>query len=239
MLLVVMYHRIGSGKHTNSKEMMQTHLEFLKKRYPIVLPGDPLPKRKIAVCLTFDDAYFDFYHYVFPILKKLKIRSLLGVPAQYILDQTILSPEKRLSVPYTMAMQDGFFDHKAPFCTWEELKEMVLSGFVEIASHSYMHCNLTFDFVNLNQEVIISKKIIEDNLSQPVTSFIYPFGKYNPDVHKYVAKHYPYAFRIGSAINWGWGNGKKPLNRIVGDQMLGYSTLFKFSNLAKYILKRL
>jgi len=239
MLLAIMYHRVGVGKHANSEEMLRSHLSYLKEHYEIVLPGDPLPKRKLSVCLTFDDASFDFYHFAYPMLKELKIRALLGVPARYILDSTTLPPEERLSVPYTMAMQDGFFDQKAPLCTWEELNEMVQSGLVEVASHSYMHCNLTFDFVDLNREVVTSKQIIESNLSQPVSSFIYPFGRMNLGLHEYVAEHYPYAFKIGSAVNWGWGNGKKPISRIIGDQMAGHAALLSFGNLAKYTLKAL
>ena len=239
MLLAFMYHRIGTGKHANSEEMLRAHLAFLKERYTIVLPGDPLQKGKLSICLTFDDASFDFYRYVFPMLKELNIRALLGIPARYILDSTALCPEERLSVPYTLAMQDGFFDRKAPFCTWEELNEMVRSGHVEAASHSFMHCNLTFDFVDLNREVVASKHIIETNLSQPVSSFIYPFGRMNLGLHEYVAQYYPYAFRIGSSLNWGWGNGKKPISRVIGDQMKGHASLLSFSNLAKYALKGL
>ena len=29
---------------------------------------------------AFDDGFYDFYHYVFPILKKLKIKALLAIP---------------------------------------------------------------------------------------------------------------------------------------------------------------
>lgn len=239
MLLAFMYHRVGGGKHANSEEMLRAHLLFLKERYAIVLPGDPLSKWKLSVCLTFDDASFDFYHVVFPILKELNIRALLGVPARYILDTSKLEPQERLNVPYTLAMQDGFFDQKAPFCTWEELEEMVQSGHVEVASHSYMHCNLTFNFVDLNREVVTSKRIIETNLSQPVSAFIYPFGRMNLALQEYVSEHYPYTFRIGSSLNWGWGNGKKPISRVIGDQMKGYASLLSYTNLTKYTLKGL
>lgn len=232
-----MYHRVGHGKHANSEQMLKEHLKFLKERFEIVLPGDPLSKRKLSICLTFDDASFDFYHFVFPMLKELKIRTVLGVPTRYILDSTKLAAEERLSVPYTMAMQDGFFDQKVPFCTWEELNEMVKSGLVEVASHSHMHCNLTFDFVDLNREVANSKQIIETNLCQPVSTFIYPFGRTNAGLHEYMAEHYPYAFRIGSALNAGWGKGNKPLSRIPCDQMKNYAEPLSYARLAKYAIK--
>ncbi len=203
----------------------------LKKNHPIVLPGDPLPKGKLSLCLTFDNAWYDFYHFIFPVLKKLEIRAVLGVPTRYILDSTDLPPEERLNIPSTLAMQDGFFDQKAPFCTWKELKEMVQSGFVEVASQSHMHCNLTFNFVDLDREVVKSKNILETNLRQPINTFIYPFGKENVGLHEYVAQYYPYAFRMGTALNTGWGNGKRPLNRVVYNPStpLSYFNLFKYS----------
>lgn len=239
MLLALMYHRVGTGKHANSEEMLRAHLTHLAKTHPIVLPGDPLPKRQLSVCLTFDDASYDFYHTIYPILQELNIRALLGVPARYILESTTVDSKERLSVPYTMAMQDGFFDQKAPFCTWEELNEMVKSGHVEVASHSYMHCNLTFDFVDLQREVVLSKQIIEERLHQPVSSFIYPFGRANVAVQEFVAEHYPYAFRIGSALNFGWGTGKKALSRVIADHMPTPTSLLSTFNRMKYTTKAL
>lgn len=243
MLLTLMYHRAELGpridKYANSRDMLRAHFLFLKEHYPMVLPADPLQKRKLSVCLTFDDATFDFYYYIFPLLKELGIRVLLGVPASYILDSTTLSAEERLSVPYSLMMQEGFYNKKAPFCTWKELQEMVASGLVEMASHSYSHCNLTFNFVDLNREVVLSKEIIENKLAQPVSSFIYPFGKTTLALHEYVAQHYPYAFRIGSALNFGWGNSKKPLNRISADNLSHSASPLSFVRLSQAFLKAL
>jgi len=236
-----MYHRAEKGpridKYANSQEMLYEHFLFLREHYSIVLPGDPLPKKKLSVCLTFDDATFDFYHYIFPVLKELKIRVLLGITARYILDFTYLQAEERLSVPYSLMMQDGFYDRKVPFCTWQELEEMVCSGLVEVASHSYSHCNLTFNFVDLNREIVHSKEMIESKLGTPVSSFIYPFGKMTLALHAYVARHYPYAFRIGSALNFGWGRGEKPLSRISADNLSHSAAPLSFFNLTKAFAK--
>lgn len=219
MLLAFMYHHVGKGKHANTESMFQAHLRFLKERYPIVLPGDPLHPRRLSLMLSFDDASYSFYHSIFPLLKAWGIRALLAVPVRYVVDTTECAPEARLAVPYALAMQDGIFDTQAPLCTWKELQEMVDSGYVEVASHSYMHSNLTFPFVSLEREVVLSKEILESRLSQPVRAFVYPFGRTTPAVQEYVSQHYPYTFRIGSALNYGWGKGKVPLRRVPGDQM--------------------
>ncbi len=237
MLLAAMYHRVGEGKHSNTLDMLEAHLTYLKERYPILLPGDPLPKRRLSICLTFDDALFDFYHYTFPLLKKLGLRALLGVPTYYVIEKSTLSAEERLAVPYTLAMQEGIFETRAPLCTWEELQEIVDSGLVEVASHSHLHCNLTFDFVDLEREAVLSKKILEERLGQVVNTFIYPFGRFNQRVHQVIQKHYPYAFRIGSGLNWGWGDGKKPLQRVIGDHLTHPGALNSIRNLIKGAFK--
>jgi peptidoglycan/xylan/chitin deacetylase (PgdA/CDA1 family) len=243
MLLALMYHRATAGpridKYTNSHQLLFEHLAALKQSHPIVLPGDSLVHKKLSLCLTFDDATFDFYHYVFPMLKQLNLRALLGVPVHYILDSTDIHAQERLSVPYSLMMQEGFYEERAPFCTWQELDEMVQSGYVEIASHSYLHCNLTFNFVDLQREIVYSKEKIEKKLAQPVNSFIYPFGRMTFALHQFVTQHYPYAFRIGSALNFGWGDGSKPLSRISADDLSINSNPLSWWNLTKAFSKAL
>lgn len=234
MLFVLMYHRIGHhGKHSNTLQTFRDHLTYLK-HYPTLLPGEKCSFFKPSICLTFDDAYYDFYHFVYPLLKEFKMKAILGVPARYILDHTSRTASERLSVPYTLAMQDGVFDTQAPFCTWKEIKEMSESGYVHIASHAYMHCNLTFKFVDLEREIVLSKKIIEDQLNQSIDSFIYPFGRTNRKVHDFVSKHYRYTFRIGSGLNFCWHN--KPLFRIIADNNT-LENLFRPSKRIYYFLK--
>lgn len=160
------------------------------KKCITILPQDT----QKGTLLVFEDPLYSFYRKTYPLLKEYNMRALLGVAPRYILEKTSLDPKVRLSVPYALCMQDGFFEEKAPFCTWEELTEMVLSGHVEVACHSYSKMNLTFAFVNLKREVIESKQLLEERLPQAITSFIYPFGKRNKQVAKLVSMHYNYAF---------------------------------------------
>jgi peptidoglycan/xylan/chitin deacetylase (PgdA/CDA1 family) len=237
MLLVLLYHRINGAKHSNRLDIFSAHLRFLAERYPIVLPGDPLPPGKTAVCLTFDDAYFDFYHYVFPLLSELKIRALLGVPVKYIVESTTLDSSMRLSVPYDEAMANGVYAKKVPFCTWDEILKMAASGFVGIASHSYSHRNLTDQDADLEEEIVGSKALLEERLSQKVTTFVYPFGKMNMKVHSLVTRHYSYAMRIGSALNKDWNNSQRLIYRVNGDQLSNPLQPLKKINLSRYLFK--
>lgn len=233
MLLVLMYHRI------NRPDIFYSHLKHLSQNYPVVLPGDALLSNKMSICLSFDDAYYDFYHFVFPVLVRLNIRAIVGVPVKYIVEKTSLDSSIRLSVPYDKAMADNTYLTKVPFCTWKELKEMAESGLVKIASHSYSHINLTDEKADLTNEIAASKETIESRLSHRVDTFIYPFGKTNKKVHSFASKYYKYIMRIGSALNKNWHNSTGMIYRVNADEIIGAKDpldgLYYFKLYLKYI----
>lgn len=216
MLVTFLYHE------AKDPEALQTHLKSLSK-YPIVLPGDSVPFFRRSFCLTFDDAYADFYHVVFPLLKKLKMRALLAVPVKFILPSTDLPIQERLSCKNPM--QGNLYREKAPFCTWEEIREMQESGYVQIASHSFSHPDLSQKEVDLEKEIVHSKRILEERLGIRIDTFVYPFGKFTKEVHAFTRKHYRFAMRIGSACNLSWGNGKQLIYRISRDKLNGKKLL--------------
>ena len=75
-----------------------------------------------AVLLTFDDGYQSFYTFAFPLLKKYHY------PATVSLVGSWMESTKDDSEP------------KKPLMNWLQIKELVQSGLIEIASHSYdMH----------------------------------------------------------------------------------------------------
>lgn len=219
MLLTFLYHRVNKGKYANDKEMMKSHLLHLAKNYKIIVPGDKISFFKKNVCISFDDAYFDFYHYVYPLLKELNIKAILAVPIRFIIDKTNVSAEERLAVPYHLAMKDDVYIKKVPFCTWEEIIEMSNSGHVDIACHSYNHKNLLDKDVDLNKEIIESKILLEKKINKKVSTFIYPLGKFNKQIHNLVKKHYKYAMRIGSTWNLSWQNTSGITYRIISDSL--------------------
>ncbi len=79
-----------------------------------------------AVLLTFDDGYRSFYTRVFPLLKAF------GYPAIVALTGSWLDAPAGKTVEYD--------DEPVPrghFMSWKEINEVVASGLVEVASHSY------------------------------------------------------------------------------------------------------
>jgi len=233
MLLTFSYHRINSDKYSNSDKILEDHLSHIAKKYNVVLPDDKLNPFKLNICLSFDDAFYDFYKYVFPLLKKLKIKAILAVPIKYILDTTSIDEGSRLKVPYKDAMKNDTYKTKAPFCTWQEIKEMVDSKLVKIASHSYNHVNL-IESTNLDLEIVKSKEILEKKLQTEITTFVYPMGKFNEKIHKKVKEHYKYVMRLGSAINFSWQNISSITYRIMSDNLKTKNENLKLKNYISY-----
>lgn len=89
MLLNLMYHQIVTPEKPEMLDKFEQHLKYLKSNYHITTPT-LLRKNQINVSLVFDDAYFDFYHYVFPLLKKYQIKAILGVPTGLLADNNTL-----------------------------------------------------------------------------------------------------------------------------------------------------
>ncbi len=86
--------------------------------------GAPLPDK--AILLSFDDGYQSVYSRVFPLLKLFNYPALIALVGKW------------MDVPAGEMVSYG--DEQLPrdyFLSWAEVKEMVGSGLVEVASHSY------------------------------------------------------------------------------------------------------
>lgn len=239
MLLALLYHKIGKGKYANPLPLFEEHLKWISKHYQTLLPGEKLPS-KLSVCLTFDDAFFDFYHYIFPLLQKYNLKALLSVPTAFIPNSATLSAKERLKKVAT------FSDNSPPlpspaFCTWDELRELNASPLIEIASHSVNHRPLSE--VDPEHELITSKKNLETNLSTPIQTFVYPYGRFTPEVHALATQHYKCVMRIGNALNRNWTNTNGLFYRVNADRLPHYRYPFSFPqhirHSANYLLNAL
>lgn len=83
----------------------------------------PLPDK--AVLLTFDDGYQSVYANAYPVLKKYKIPTVIALVGSW------LKSKDKVDFDGHMISRDKFLSQK-------EIKEMVASGLVEVASHTYL-----------------------------------------------------------------------------------------------------
>ena len=89
--------------------------------------GKPLPEK--AVLLTFDDGYVSFYTRVFPLLKSYNYPAVLAVVDSWM---DVGGKAGDNSVDYA-----GVRMPSSAFLNWNQVREMVKSGLVEVASHTY------------------------------------------------------------------------------------------------------
>lgn len=234
MLISVMYHHVNSDRCSNNMEVFIKHLEYIKDNFISIFPDERVEKN--SICLTFDDAYADFYFFIYPLLLKYKLKALLAIPSKYILEDTFEMPKDRMSYEHNELFKNY---QKATFCTYKELREMNSSGFVRFASHSHSHINLLESGVDLDLELRISKELLEKNLGVKIDSFVFPFGKYNQDILKEAQKHYKYNFRIGNAIHKDFSGINGVIYRVDGDNLKSGDEIFKSGRILKYKFKAL
>ena len=189
---VLMYHNIaenypagGDGANITPKRFEEHMTEILLRGYtPIFVAdyynsverGTELPDNPIIV--TFDDGYLSNYEIAFPILKRLNI------PATIFVVTSTVGATAESGVVST------------PHFNWEQAREMQESGIIDIHSHSHSHKDMTsLSPAQLQEELRISRYLIEKNLKKNCYVFSYPFGKYNDTTSK-LARYAGYRMQI-------------------------------------------
>jgi len=130
-----------------------------------------LPEKPII--LTFDDGYEDNYTIMLPLLEERGMTAVLFMPTNLI----------------------GTPD----YLTWDELRDMSRRG-IEIGSHTANHQPLTtFPPAQQQDEVHLSKLLLEWNSLPTVFSFSYPNGMYDESMPELLRKNEYLAAVTGDA----------------------------------------
>lgn len=156
----------------------------------------PFPEKVFV--MTFDDGYQNNYTRAFPAMKEFGFKGTIFLISAYC--------EKFWS-------GDGSSLDARPMLSWSEIKEMHEYG-IEFGAHTSTHPDLTrIPFEQAEGEIRESKAAIQDRLGAEVTTFAYPYGKYNTEVKKMVGGQFYGACstRLGRAQI---GNDPFSLNRI-------------------------
>ena len=129
---IIMYHEVKPfklGKDVISPYEFESDLKYLtKKNYTAitmtqlidyVYSSKSLPPNPII--LSFDDGYLNNYVYVLPLLKKYKMQIVFSIIGKNTDDFT--------------RIPDNSIDYS--HVTWDQLNEMIGSGYVEVQNHTY------------------------------------------------------------------------------------------------------
>jgi peptidoglycan/xylan/chitin deacetylase (PgdA/CDA1 family) len=171
---ILMYHSISkedeSGIHSyyrtvTSPQIFSEHLRYLHangfRTCSLDEAIDHLQQKchdtTKRVVITFDDAYADFYRRAFPLIDQFGFSATVFLPTGYIGDR-----------PMQFKYRDCL--------TWSEVRELQRHGVV-FGSHTVSHPQLwELSAKAVEEEVVRSKRTIEDKTGCAVTSFAYPFA---------------------------------------------------------------
>ncbi len=186
-LPIIMYHEVktcNTGKDVILPSEFEKDLKYLleykfetitmKDLIDYVYDSAPLPQNPII--LTFDDGYLNNYRYVFPLLKKYKMKIVFSIIGKNTDDFTNI-PDDNLDYSHV---------------TWAQLHEMVSSGYVEVQNHTYnMHktskrfgCSIKPGESDPDYEKALKgdierlQALIKLSTGAEPTAFAYPYGKY-------------------------------------------------------------
>jgi peptidoglycan/xylan/chitin deacetylase (PgdA/CDA1 family) len=193
-LPIVMYHEVKnskSGKDVILPWEFENDLKYLtENNYTTITISDltdyvyndlPLPENPII--LSFDDGYLNNYVYVLPLLKKYRMKIVFSIIGKNTDDFTNI-PDNNVDYSHV---------------TWDQLNEMLATGFVEVQNHSYNLHKYTKNRVGCMQKRNESDSDYEKLLCEDVlrlqnkitsmtghtpTAFSYPYGRFcdNTDI---------------------------------------------------------
>ncbi|HXL73444.1 MAG TPA: polysaccharide deacetylase family protein, partial [bacterium] len=221
-LPILMYHQVLDRQPVLAKFNLhilaadfEKQLQFLRDHgFETIVFEDLLTKRipKKPVILTFDDGYENNYRFLFPILKKYKMKAVVY----------ILADRKHKTNFWDKPLGEAEHALLKP----AQILEMQKSGWVEFGSHSFNHVRLTLiKKIEQEKQIAGSKKVLEAFLKKPVRSFAYPYGVFNEEIKK-ITQTAGYTF--GLAVQQGPTRFSKDLMEIKRVHMFPQTSMFDF-----------
>jgi peptidoglycan/xylan/chitin deacetylase (PgdA/CDA1 family) len=175
---ILVYHRFGptvADSMTVRTKVFQEQLDIMREKGYTVIPlrtlvehrltGAPAPPDK-SVVITVDDGHRTVYTELFPLIKKYKL-------------------------PVTLFIYPSAISNASYAMTWEQIKEILASGLVEVQSHTYWHPNFIKEKKKLPpaeyQKLLVSqlrnsRLTLEKRLGNKVEWLAWPFGLYNKEL---------------------------------------------------------
>jgi len=174
--VVVTFHRVNNSNAgdelTCNVDLFEKYCRFFSNCFRVIPMRDLLKKIEDGIPLnrdlviTFDDGYRDNYELAAPILRSLSL------PATFFLTSQFIGTDV---VPWW----DGKRGIRHPWMKWDEVRWLHAEGF-EIGAHTRTHANLAeICGPEAREEILGSRRDLEEKICAPVDLFAYPYGKEN------------------------------------------------------------
>jgi peptidoglycan/xylan/chitin deacetylase (PgdA/CDA1 family) len=187
---ILMYHSVSRSDHffTVSPENFVEQMKYLHDhKYAVISFKDvlflvthkkPVPKK--TVVLTFDDGYADNYTEVFPIIKKYNFPITIFLTTGFVGTSRVLRTGERMQI-----------------LSLTQIREMHESGLVTFEPHGHTHQKLVhLDVPTMTQEILDSKKYINETLGWPTSVYAYTAGRYDDKVLSVISPIFSYAVSV-------------------------------------------
>jgi peptidoglycan/xylan/chitin deacetylase (PgdA/CDA1 family) len=139
-----------------------------------LLQNEPFPARSVVI--TFDDGYRSVYEEAFPVLQRYGMSATV-----FLTVGKADAANSRESLPSLEGRS---------MLSWRSIREMHNYG-IMFGAHTMTHPDLThLPMDEVKQEILASKEIIENALGTSVSTFAYPYGRYNDLVREIVKQNF-------------------------------------------------
>lgn len=233
---ILCYHNFNPtipGSMTLTPQKFEAQLKYLKDNGFTIIPlkeaveylqGTRASLPPKSVVITADDGWESVYTYMVPLVRKYNIPVTL-----FIYPQTISQGKHAM--------------------TWEQLKELQQTGLFDIQGHTYWHPNFKHEKKKLSasnyekfvtEQLVKSKKILEDKLDKKIIFLAWPFGIYDAYLEQEAAKAgYVMSFSIDArSANKSFRPMAQPRFMIIeGQTMKTFAGIVNTANAKQYVKK--
>jgi peptidoglycan/xylan/chitin deacetylase (PgdA/CDA1 family) len=186
MKAILTYHSIDdSGSPISIPEgAFRRHVEWLARHGPPVVTLDELlrlPRDAQAVAITFDDAFVNFAHTAWPVLRDHRMPVTLYVATDHVGGTNTWGDSTGAGIP------------SLPIMDWDAVVRAAGEG-VTIGSHTCTHPHLPrLPHARVVDELERSAERIKSMIGERPAGLAYPYGAYNQHVVSAAASTYDHA----------------------------------------------
>ena len=188
---ILTYHSIDNSGSviSTSPEKFRSHMQYLSGSSFNVIALEEIvscihenrhfPPRSVAI--TFDDGFKNNYDIAYPVLKVYGFRATI-FPVTGFCGKNNQWQGQPAEIPVLEIMD------------WDEVVEMANNG-IDFGAHTVNHPNLLeLTLEQAEDEIVDSKKEIEERLGKSVLSFAYPYGAKTNKISKILKDEFMCAF---------------------------------------------